>query len=90
MNEAVKAGIVMFLQQNNVSLIRQLFLMLENQKSEYAVFGQEGLLHLLTEGKQIACQSTLVQTNNKRIVFQSFLRLEDMTPPQQNNVPASQ
>lgn len=90
MIEAVKAGLVMFLQQNNISLIKQLFLMLENQKSEYAVFGQENLLNLISEGKQITCQSTLIQTNNKRVVFQSFLRLEDMTAPKQDSLPVRQ
>jgi hypothetical protein len=51
---------------------------LENQKSEYAFYGAEATLNFLVCGMQISCNNTLFELDGKRIVLQSFLRMEDV------------
>ena len=77
-NQATKDGLKLFLAQNHQSLMKLLFHHFDDQKADYANFGQEALLEILSEGNQICCQGTLIQTGSKRLVLQSFLRLEEI------------
>lgn len=87
---AVKDSLKAFLIQNNQSLMKILFHHFDEQKSDYANFGQESLLDILSEGNQVCCQGTLIQTGNKRLVLQSFLRLEEMPVSQQASIPVKE
>lgn len=88
--QAVKDGLNLFLAQNHQSLMKLLFTQFENHKIDYAHFGQEALLEILSKGHEICCQGTLLQTSNKRLVLRSFLRLEDSPVNQQASTPVNQ
>lgn len=70
--------------------MKLLFQHFDNQKADYANFGQEALLDILSQGNQICCQGTLFQAGSKRLVLQSFLRLEDIPVNQQASIPVNQ
>ncbi len=82
MNDAIalsiKSGLELYLNENGIGLIKILMKALEDQKGDYANYGQDKLLQYISEGKQIFCNSTLINMTKHRVVLQSYMRIEQM------------
>lgn len=75
---AIKTGIELYLTQNGVGLTKLLMKALEEQKFDYSNYGQDKLLEFVSQGKQVFCNSTLINMTKYRLVLQSCMRIEEM------------
>jgi len=75
---AIKAGLELYLTQNGVGLTKLLMKALEDQKFDYSNYGQDKLLEFVSQGKQVFCNSTLINMTKYRLVLQSYMRIEEM------------
>lgn len=89
--ESIRKELEIFLKETkNITISKLLMQAFEDQKSDYCNFGQETLLDIISLGRQICCSRTIILTGNKRVVLQSFLRLEEAELSQQASTPVSQ
>lgn len=75
---AIKSGLELYLTQNGVGLTKLLMKALEDQKFDYSNYGQDKLLEYVSDGKQVFCNSTLINMSKYRLVLQSYMRIEEL------------